>query len=93
MKIFREYDEHVTIKLFPKFKTVEEYYIQSSSVHDIPKLKIPSLFMNAMDDPLSPIDAIEIQRIFQDNPNTVLVLTRWGGHVCWFKGLRHKRVS
>ncbi len=80
----------VTIKLF-NFKTVEEYYIKSSSKDDIEHLKIPSIFFNAENDLLSPIDTVDFSITFHKNPYVILLLTRFGGHVCWFEGLFPKR--
>jgi predicted alpha/beta-fold hydrolase len=75
------------------FDSVDDYYIKSSSVRDIANLKIPSLFLNAHNDKLSPVDTIDLEQTFRKNDNLILLLTRWGGHVCWFHGLRKpKRV-
>jgi abhydrolase domain-containing protein 1/3 len=80
----------VTLKLF-NFESVEEYYIKSSSKVDIEHLKIPSIFFNAENDLLSPIDTIDFSITFHKNPYVILLLTRYGGHVCWFKGIMPKR--
>ena len=93
MKNYRDFDHHVTIKLFP-FETVEDYYIKSSSLDDVQHLKIPSLFFNAKDDKLSPVDTLDLETSFRSNKNIILILTKWGGHVCWFEGVRKpKRVK
>ena len=60
MKNYRDFDELFTCKLFG-FKNSEEYYVQSSSYHDLPYIKIPSIFFNSQDDKLSPIDSINIK--------------------------------
>lgn len=89
-KNYRDFDQVVTIKLF-NFKTVEEYYILSSSKDDIEHIQIPSIFFNSENDKLSPIDTVDLSKTFHKNPHVMLLLTKWGGHVCWFKGLKPKR--
>ena len=89
-KNYREFDEMITLKLF-EFETVEEYYIKSSSKDDIEHLQIPSIFFNAENDKLSPVDTVDLSKTFHKNPNVILLLTKYGGHVCWFTGIRPKR--
>jgi predicted alpha/beta-fold hydrolase len=57
-KRYKHFDEFFTCKLFG-FDSVEEYYKDSSSFKDICKIKIPSIFFNAEDDRLSPVDCID----------------------------------
>lgn len=92
IKNYRDFDEIVTLKLF-KFETVDDYYKESSCLHDIQHLKVPTIFFNSKNDKLSPVDTIDLETTFRKNPNIILVLTRWGGHVCWFEGTTNpKRV-
>ncbi len=91
IKYYRDFDQLVTLKFF-NFESVDDYYVKSSSVYDLSNLNVPSLFFNAQNDKLSPVDTIDIQSTFKTNPNILLVTTRWGGHVCWFSGLKPKRV-
>jgi len=58
VKLYRQFDEFFTCKLFG-FKSVEEYYEKSSSFADIPNIRVPSIFINSRDDLLSPIDSID----------------------------------
>jgi predicted alpha/beta-fold hydrolase len=93
LKNYRDWDELVTLKLFD-FESVDDYYIKCSSLHDLINVNVPSIYFNAKDDQLSPIDTVDIENSFKLNPNIMLVLTRWGGHVCWFKGaIKPKRVK
>lgn len=59
VKLYRHFDEFFTCKLFG-FNTVEEYYEKSSSIRDIPNIRVPSVFINSKDDLLSPIDSIDV---------------------------------
>jgi hypothetical protein len=58
VKLYRQFDEFFTCKLFG-FKSVEEYYEKSSSFADIPNIRVPSIFINSGDDLLSLIDSID----------------------------------
>lgn len=91
---YRDFDDLVTLKMFESFENVDDYYIKSSSYKDVENLQIPSLFFNSKDDKLSPIDTLDLENTFRKNKNLILLLTRWGGHVCWFTGIFYpKRVS
>ncbi len=61
LKYYREFDEYVTCKQFG-FETVEDYYIKSSSIQDIDQLRVPSLFINARNDLISPIDSVDLDK-------------------------------
>jgi len=55
-------------------------------------IKIPTLLINARDDPIVSRKCIPFAELKQ-NPNIILAETCKGGHVCWFTGLKPKRVS
>lgn len=55
-----ELDNEVTIKIHKSFTSVDDYYTKTSSYYDIKNLRIKSLFINARDDRLSPIKAINL---------------------------------
>lgn len=71
-------------------------------MYDVEHLKIPTLFINSLDDLLSPIDSVDLTKciynfvlktiIVKNNKNIILILSTIGGHVCWFTGFfRPKR--
>jgi len=60
-KNYRDFDNLYTAKVFG-FKDAEDYYRQTSSMNFIDMLDIPSLFLNARDDRLSPIDSIDMEK-------------------------------
>ena len=74
-----KFDQMVTIKMFG-YKNKEEYYDKSSSCWKIPYIKIPTLFMAALDDPLIGKTGIDFKAISL-NDNTVLATTDIGGHL------------
>lgn len=65
--------------------SVEAYYHGSSSALRIPKVTIPLLCIQALDDPIAPKEAIPYDAC-QANPNCVLVTTACGGHLGWVSG-------
>lgn len=64
---------------------MDAYYAGSSSARRIPKVQIPLLCIQALDDPIAPAEAIPCDDI-QANPNCVLAVTPCGGHLGWASG-------
>lgn len=58
-KKYKLIDELLIVKLYG-YKSVDHYYEESSSMHDLKNLNFPSLFFNSKDDILSPIDSIDM---------------------------------
>ncbi len=59
IKNYRDYDINFTCKNFG-FDTVEDYYHKSSCFYELKDIKIPSIFFNAKNDKLSPIDIMDM---------------------------------
>ncbi|EPZ36354.1 alpha/beta-hydrolase [Rozella allomycis CSF55] len=78
-----EYDGNVTVNMF-SYPSVNEYYKKASAKSYIPKIKVPTLLLCALDDPLLNADTISFVEVLQ-NPNTVLVTTKRGGHLGWLQ--------
>ncbi|XP_067939085.1 monoacylglycerol lipase ABHD2-like [Watersipora subatra] len=77
-------DELVTIKL-TGHESVDEYYRWASSKHYLGNMELPTLFVNALDDPLfcrelykHPINKAKSHR------QSLTVLTKHGGHLGFF---------
>ncbi|KAJ9084119.1 hypothetical protein DSO57_1027591 [Entomophthora muscae] len=66
-----------------RFETLNQYYRESSCNRYLHNIKIPTLFINALDDPISSIAAIASDEIHA-NPNLILAVTRFGGHLGWW---------
>ena len=62
------------------YKDLEDYYRTSACVHRIPGIMIPSLFLNALDDPIVSKETIPYQ-VLEQNPNCALGTTEYGGHL------------
>jgi predicted alpha/beta-fold hydrolase len=57
-----------------------DYYDRASSSHRIPSIKIPTFFLNSLDDPVVHKSAIDYDGI-NSNPNCFLGITKHGGHI------------
>jgi predicted alpha/beta-fold hydrolase len=79
VRTIREFDEHYTA---PQggYHDAAEYYTRTSSRVVIPDIRVPTLILHALDDPLIPAEPFR-DRGIAENPEVLLVLTRRGGHV------------
>lgn len=73
----RKFDEIYTTSR-GGFKSVDDYYKNASSIHYIPEIKIPTLIVSSMDDPV--VDGQAITKLPQSE-NLDIVLTEHGGHL------------
>ncbi|KAL8520541.1 hypothetical protein ACS0TY_011170 [Phlomoides rotata] len=80
----REFDEGLTRVSFG-FKSVDDYYSNSSSSDSIKNVPIPLLCIQAENDPIAPSRGIPREDI-QKNPSCMLIVTPKGGHLGWVAG-------
>jgi len=73
-------DERLTRKL-SGYSSVEEYYLDGSSCRWIDKIAIPTLVINAKNDPF-----VDPSALSHDNDNVLLVTTENGGHLGFPEG-------
>lgn len=66
------------------YPTEEAYYRDASSVDSLLAVRIPTLCINAVDDPIAHHEALPYGEARQ-NPYTVLCTTSLGGHLGWFE--------
>jgi len=90
-KNIHEFDNRVVIKACG-YASNQEYYVDASSSRYIHKVKIPLLAMNAVDDPVSPLDGVPVESC-KKNPNLIFVLTSCGGHLAWLEGWKFWSTS
>lgn len=83
-RTLREFDEHVTARLFG-FAGADDYWTQSSSGPLIGRIRKPTLFVSATDDPIVPVESIPRTEIAR-NANAKLALLSSGGHVGFLSG-------
>jgi len=74
-----DFDEYYTSKLFG-FGTAANYFRTQSANQFLEFIRIPSLLIQAKDDPMIPFSAYEIP-VFKSNPNLTLLAVSHGGHL------------
>ncbi len=79
VKTFKDFDDRYTSRIHG-FKNAEDYWKKCSSISFIPKIKVPSLIVNALNDPFLaeecyPYNEVEI------NPFVEMETPKSGGHV------------
>ncbi|CAN6578804.1 unnamed protein product [Malus baccata var. baccata] len=84
-KTVREFDDGLTRVSFG-FKSVDDYYSNSSSSNSIKDVCTPLLCIQAENDPIAPNRGIPREDI-KDNPNCLLIVTPKGGHLGWVAGV------
>jgi predicted alpha/beta-fold hydrolase len=80
---FWEYDDCVVTRLYD-FKDVHDYYAQSSSRQFLRLIAVPTLLIQAQDDPFMTVDAMPSARELASCVK--LELTQHGGHVGFISG-------
>ncbi|KAK4324051.1 hypothetical protein Pmani_005300 [Petrolisthes manimaculis] len=81
-----ELDEVYTRRI-SGFRSVEELYRNDSSVHYLPNITVPMIFINARDDPLVHPDMLSIpQEFVKKNKNALYIETEHGGHLGYYDG-------
>lgn len=78
-KSFRVFDELFTAKAHG-FTDRLDYYTKSSAVQFLKNVAIPTLMVNASDDPFLSPECFPID-IAESNPNFYLEIPKYGGHV------------
>jgi hypothetical protein len=79
IKTFRDFDERYTAPLHG-FDSAEDYWHKCSCGPCLEHIRLPSLIVNAFDDPFLTKGCYPIQ-MCASNPHTTLEITRHGGHV------------
>ena len=69
------------------FHDALDYYTRSSSIRFLSRIRIPTLLLNAADDPFLPRDVLDaVRTIAVANPDLVLEFPERGGHVGFVAG-------
>jgi predicted alpha/beta-fold hydrolase len=87
----RDYDRNVIIPIYG-FRDVEDYYTEASSNKWLKYIRIPTLILSAMDDPICPIDGLPNEDVF-NNSCIITIKTLEGGHVSYLQGWWPKSFS
>lgn len=66
------------------YKDAFDYHYKCACSHLIPGIRVPTLFMNALDDPMVGKEVIEFEGI-KNNENCILGTNKHGGHMGYFE--------
>jgi predicted alpha/beta-fold hydrolase len=83
LRSFREFDNAITAPLHG-FANVDDYYSQSSCKQFLAAIRVPTLILQALDDPFLPASALP--RPADLSPFVTLELAEHGGHVGFIAG-------
>ena len=79
MRSFREFDDYFTAPA-NGFADAQDYWQQASSRFYLDGIRVPTLLVNAKDDPFLSADCFP-HDVAEANPHFHLLATEWGGHV------------
>lgn len=79
IKDFKAFDDRYTAPIHG-FKNAEDYWEKCSSKPHLPHIKIPTLIINAKNDPFLPKACFPVEETFA-NKNLTLLMPESGGHV------------
>ena len=88
IKTFKDFDDRYTAPLHG-FRDAEDYYRRASSKQLIHKIIIPTLLVNAQNDPFLAGACYPIQEA-EANPNFFLEMPKSGGHVAFISFNKRK---
>ena len=80
----REFDDAFTAPVHG-FRDAEDYYRRSSAARFLPDVRVPTLILQARDDPFLPAEALP-EATIRSNPWLVDAITDHGGHVGFLEG-------
>ncbi|KAJ2091503.1 hypothetical protein GGI16_005999 [Coemansia sp. S142-1] len=84
-RTMNEFNQAYAVKVFG-YDSAEQLNISGSSVHYLKDIKVPTLFINALNDPICDKSTIPYEEI-ANNPYLLLACTKYGGHLAYFEGL------
>ncbi len=81
VRTLRDFDEYYTAAVHG-FAGADDYYLKSSSIHLIDRVRIPTLIVHAQDDPFIPFAPL-LSPALKANPYILLLDPERGGHVAF----------
>lgn len=79
IRTLKEFDDHFTAPL-AGYKDAEDYWENASAIRVLSQIAIPTLILNAADDPILGTECYPYQEA-QSNDCVFLEIPHWGGHV------------
>ena len=89
LRTVRDFDELYTAP-HGGFASADDYYARSSALPFVARVRVPTLIVHALDDPLVPSEPL-LRPGFTDNPHIVKATPPHGGHVAFVSAQRGKR--
>lgn len=90
IRSIRDFDEHITAPLHG-FDGARDYYERNSCIGGLGRIAVPTLIVNALDDPLIPRNTLPADDML--SPQVTLELSEHGGHIGFLgrngRGLPH----
>jgi len=83
-RTIREFDDRFTVRMFG-YKSVAEYYEAARLRNKIQEIRVPTLALNAEDDPFQPGDSIPYSGA-QKSDHVAILTTKYGGHIGFMEG-------
>ncbi|MDD5542297.1 MAG: alpha/beta fold hydrolase [Acidobacteriia bacterium] len=80
----RNYDD-IFVGPYQGYGTADQYYFKASAMRVMDRIRVPTLIVQAKDDPLVPVDFLR-QPCVKDNPFIQILLAARGGHVGFVEG-------
>ena len=84
-RTLEQFDDTVTAPVHG-FRNAEEYWAASSSLQFLPRIRRPTLLINARDDPFLPGDLLPVREVAA-NPHLHALFTDHGGHMGFLSGV------
>ena len=84
IRTIRDFDDAYTAPS-NGFQSAEDYYTKCSSVFGLQHIKVPTLIINAQDDPFLSPECFPFEEA-NSNPNLYLYAPKYGGHVGFWPG-------
>jgi uncharacterized protein len=79
IRTFEVFDDRYTAPIHG-FRDVEDYWNRSSARQFLPRITVPTLILNACDDPLLTAESFPVAEA-EGNPCLFLEMPKWGGHL------------
>ncbi len=79
IRTFEAFDDRYTAPIHG-FRDVEDYWNRSSARQFLPRITLPTLILNACDDPLLTAESFPVVEA-EANPCLFLEMPKWGGHL------------
>ncbi|XP_071855353.1 phospholipase ABHD3-like [Apostichopus japonicus] len=79
-----QFDNRVTAKMFG-YKDATDYYTHASPYNKLNKIKVPTLCLNAADDPFAPLPTLPLTSA-NESSHVAMVVPMYGGHLGFMLG-------